>query len=77
VIRPKGQGGASSSGNQTIVLKLAHGLDESHPVHKGMEFMKKRLEELTGARRRWTSIRAACWAVKPTASNRFRRASWR
>lgn len=33
--------------SQSIVLKLAHGLDESHPVHKGMLFMKERLEELT------------------------------
>ncbi len=27
------------------VLKLAHGLDPSHPVHKGMEFMADRLAE--------------------------------
>ena len=27
------------------VLKLAHGLDPSHPVHKGMEFMAERLAE--------------------------------
>ena len=26
-------------------LKLAHGLDSAHPVHKGMEFMKERLAE--------------------------------
>ena len=30
---------------QHKVLKLAHGLDPTHPVHKGMEFMAKRLEE--------------------------------
>lgn len=30
-----------------IVLKLGHSLDTSHPVHQGMEFMKKRLEELS------------------------------
>ena len=30
------------------VLKLGHSLDTSHPVHQGMEFMKKRLEELSG-----------------------------
>jgi tripartite ATP-independent transporter DctP family solute receptor len=27
------------------VLKLAHGLDPSHPVHKGMEYMAKSLNE--------------------------------
>lgn len=31
-----------------ITLKLAHGLDTTHPVHKGMEFMRDRLEELSG-----------------------------
>ena len=30
------------------VLKLGHGLDTGHPVHKSMEFMKQRLEELSG-----------------------------
>lgn len=34
-----------SSNKQNKVLKLAHGLDPTHPVHKGMEFMAKRLEE--------------------------------
>ncbi len=32
----------------TMVLKLGHGLDTGHPVHKAMEFMKQRLEELSG-----------------------------
>jgi len=27
------------------ILKLAHGLDPSHPVHKGMEYMAKKLDE--------------------------------
>lgn len=31
-----------------LVLKLGHSLDTSHPVHQGMEFMKQRLEELSG-----------------------------
>jgi len=31
-----------------VVLKLGHCLDTSHPVHKAMEFMKGRLEELSG-----------------------------
>ena len=30
------------------VLKLGHSLDPSHPVHTAMEFMKRRLEELSG-----------------------------
>jgi tripartite ATP-independent transporter DctP family solute receptor len=31
-----------------LVLKLGHGLDTAHPVHKAMEFMKQRIEELSG-----------------------------
>jgi tripartite ATP-independent transporter DctP family solute receptor len=31
-----------------MVLKLGHGLDTGHPVHKAMEFMRQRLEELSG-----------------------------
>jgi len=34
------------------VLKLAHGLDITHSVHKGMVFMAKRLEEKSGGRMR-------------------------
>ena len=49
-IRPKGAGAAAGSGERAIVLKLAHGLDEAHPVHKGMAFMKTRLEELTNGK---------------------------
>lgn len=44
IIRPSQH---SAHGSQRIILKLAHGLDESHPVHKGMLFMKDRLEEMT------------------------------
>jgi tripartite ATP-independent transporter DctP family solute receptor len=36
------------SGGDTIVLKLAHGLDPSHPVHKGMVYMAERLAEKSG-----------------------------
>ena len=36
--------GCGDSG-QHKVLKLAHGLDPTHPVHKGMEFMAQRLAE--------------------------------
>jgi len=32
------------------VLKLAHGLDTTHPVHKAMEFMAKRCDELSGGK---------------------------
>ncbi len=45
IIRPK-----SSDTAGRVVIKLAHGLEESHPVHQGMLFMRKRLEELTGGR---------------------------
>ena len=33
-----------------MVLKLGHSLDPSHPVHIAIEFMKERLEELSGGR---------------------------
>lgn len=43
--------GQKSGGPQgQLVLKLGHGLDTAHPVHKAMEFMKQRLEELSGGR---------------------------
>jgi len=35
---------------ERVVLKLGHGLDEQHPVHKAMLHMKTRLEELSGGR---------------------------
>lgn len=35
-------------GSNRTVLKLGHALDQSHPVHAGMEFMARRLEELSG-----------------------------
>jgi len=39
---------AGSTAGDVLTLKLAHSLDPSHPVHVGMEHMKKRLEELSG-----------------------------
>jgi tripartite ATP-independent transporter DctP family solute receptor len=43
-------GGRDSAGSDNRILKLAHGLDTTHPVHMGMERMKERLEELSGGR---------------------------
>jgi len=39
-----------AGGGDTIVLKLGHGLDPSHPVHKGMVFMAERLKEKSGGK---------------------------
>lgn len=39
---------AAGGGTRQMVLKLGHGLDTGHPVHKAMEFMKQRLEALSG-----------------------------
>jgi tripartite ATP-independent transporter DctP family solute receptor len=39
---------AGESGQRQMVLKLGHGLDTGHPVHKAMVFMKERIEELSG-----------------------------
>jgi tripartite ATP-independent transporter DctP family solute receptor len=44
-LRGQKAGGRST---QQMILKLGHGLDTGHPVHKAMEFMKQRLEELSG-----------------------------
>jgi tripartite ATP-independent transporter DctP family solute receptor len=38
--------------SNTAVLKLAHGLDPSHPVHKAMEFLARRVEESSAGRLR-------------------------
>lgn len=45
-LRAEKQPGQQSQGQ--MVLKLGHSLDTGHPVHLAMEFMKKRLEELSG-----------------------------
>ena len=37
-----------SQQKQGTVLKLAHGLDPSHPVHSAMVFMADRCEEISG-----------------------------
>ncbi len=42
------QKSGTGDNSQQLVLKLGHALDTSHPVHKGMEFMKQRLEVLSG-----------------------------
>lgn len=39
-----------SSAQKQKSLKLAHGLDPTHPVHKGMVFMADRLEEKSGGK---------------------------
>ena len=44
----RAQKSVGTSDSQQMVLKLGHALDTSHPVHKGMEFMKQRLEALSG-----------------------------
>ena len=40
-------GRLNATHSATRVLKLAHSLDQSHPVHKGMVFMAERLAELS------------------------------
>ncbi|MGE5293734.1 MAG: TRAP transporter substrate-binding protein, partial [Solirubrobacterales bacterium] len=42
--------GAEEPASRTVVLKLAHGLDISHPVHKAMVFMAQRVKEKSGGR---------------------------
>ena len=40
------------NGQKVKALKLAHGLDTAHPVHKAMEFMAQKVEEKSGGRLR-------------------------
>lgn len=40
--------GYGMADSDTIVIRLAHGLDASHPVHQGMVYMAERLEEKSG-----------------------------
>ncbi|OQY03505.1 MAG: C4-dicarboxylate ABC transporter substrate-binding protein [Planctomycetales bacterium 4572_13] len=39
--------GGCDEKNDVVVLKLAHSVDVSHPVHKAMVFMGQRLEEIS------------------------------
>lgn len=39
--------GSCKMNESTKVLKVAHSLDPSHPVHKGMVFMNERLKEIS------------------------------
>lgn len=48
ILRPKENAAAGKS--DQIVLKLAHGLDEKHPVHQAMLYMKKQLEKKTNGK---------------------------
>ncbi len=50
---PRGGAPASPAGNAAadrVVLKLAHALDQNHPVHAAMVFMARRLEEQSKGR---------------------------
>jgi len=38
----------SGSDSRKVVLKLGHALDQSHPVHLGMVYMKEKLDSLSG-----------------------------
>jgi len=44
----RGRQSSGIGGQQQMVLKLGHSLDTAHPVHIAMEFMKERLEDLSG-----------------------------
>ncbi len=44
------RGGGSPGAAPVRVLRVAHALPTSHPVHKGIEYMAKRAEELSGGR---------------------------
>jgi tripartite ATP-independent transporter DctP family solute receptor len=45
-------GAGCTAKSDVKVLKLAHALDTSHPVHKSMVYMAKRLDELSGGKMR-------------------------
>lgn len=41
-------GTGSGSGTRATVLQFAHGLDQNHPVHTGIQFFADRVRELSG-----------------------------
>lgn len=41
---------SQAAGNAEIVLKLAHSLDQQHPVHEAMEYLAERLREKSDGR---------------------------
>ena len=45
-------GCGKKDGDDVRVLKLAHGLDTAHPVHKAMEFMAEKVKEKSAGRMR-------------------------
>jgi tripartite ATP-independent transporter DctP family solute receptor len=45
-------GGGCRAENEQVVLKLAHALPNTHPVHLGMEYMAERLLEKSGGEMR-------------------------
>ena len=42
--------GCDAINKDTRVIKLAHGLDIEHPVHKGMEYMAEKVKENSGGK---------------------------
>ncbi len=52
VLVTAGTFGCVRKNRDVTVLRLAHGLDATHPVHKGMEFMAQRVREKSGGRLR-------------------------
>lgn len=44
--------GCNRPGNETRVLKLAHGLSQEHSVHQGIVYLGERLGELSGGKMR-------------------------
>ncbi len=46
----RGRGGSTPGERDRWVLKLAHGLDQGHPVNLAMEFMARRVAEESGGR---------------------------
>jgi len=45
--KSESQGPAPAAADKPVVLKLAHGLDVAHPVHKGMVVLADRVKEKT------------------------------
>ena len=47
---------AQAPAQRTTILKLGHGLDVTHPVHKAMVFMAERVKERSGGRMQVQSV---------------------
>ena len=63
---------AGSISSDVKVLKLGHSLDTNHPVHIAMEYMGKRLEEISGGKMSMTIYPSSTLGSEPQCIEQLR-----